>query len=305
LKRDIRLWLAFSAVYIIWGTTYLAIKIGIEEIPPFILASVRYLIASILLLTYCLVRKERIFSKNVISNIILGSLIMTFGQATAFWAEKFISSGLTAVFGSLLPVCYIITDRRNWKNYKHSPLTILSIVLGITGIIILFVKPSGASPNQQGQGTLLASVVAVAATFCWAAGSLYYKYHIKTGSLYADIGWQLLGGMICCLIISSLSGEWRTFDIMAVSLRSWAAVLYLAIAGSIVALIALYWLLARRPAALVGTYAYVNPVIAVVLGYVIASEKITLLQILGMLVILTAAYSANRVKFETDLPDDI
>jgi len=299
LKRDLRLWLAFAAIYIIWGTTYLAIKIGIEFIPPYIMASLRYLIAGGLLLMFCMVKRESIFSTNILQNIVLGAFIMTFGQATAFWAEKYISSGLTAVFNSLLPICYIVTDKRNWANYRKSKLTILSIGLGIVGIAILFISPAPASESHTGFITVLASAITVAACFCWAAGSLYYKYHNKTGSLYANVGWQLVGGMICCLIISAIAGEWQNFSYRSVPLNAWVAVLYLAIAGSIIALIALYWLLARRPAAVVGTYAYVNPVIAVLLGYLIADERISFIQIFGMIVILVAAYIANQVKFAT------
>jgi drug/metabolite transporter (DMT)-like permease len=300
LKNDIRLWMAFAAIYIIWGTTYLAIKIGIEDIPPFLMASIRYFIAAILLLGYCLIRGESIFTKNAICNIILGSFIMSFGQASAFWAEKYISSGLTAVFGSLLPVCYIIADTRNWRNYKESKLTFASIGLGLLGIVILFIHPSENPGNQTGSMAFLASVVTVIGCFCWAAGSLYFKYHGTTGSLYKSIGWELVGGMICCFIIAILFGEWKSFHFATVSLSAWAALLYLSIAGSIVALVALYWLLARRPAATVGTYAYVNPVIAVLLGYFIANEKISLLQSLGMAIILIAAYVANQVKFKSE-----
>jgi drug/metabolite transporter (DMT)-like permease len=302
LKTDIRLWLAFAAIYIIWGTTYLAIKIGIEDFPPFMMAAIRYLIAGVLLLGFALIKKEEIFSSNAIRNMVIGAFIMTFGQAIAFWSEKYISSGLTAVFGSLLPICYIITDRRNWHAYKGSKLTLFSIALGITGIIVLFVNPSLASEQQQtGWITIIASVVTVAACFCWAAGSLYFKYHNTHGSLYENVGWQLMGGMVCCSFVSLLAGEFRNINFAVVPLRAWMAVLYLAIAGSIVALISLYWLLARRPAALVGTYAYVNPVIAVLLGYLIANEEISITQIAGMCIILLAAYLANNVKFETEV----
>ena len=150
MKEDFRLWLAFAAIYIIWGTTYLAIKIGVDFIPPFIMASMRYFIAGALLLGSCLFKRESIFTKTTLLNIVLGAFIMTFGQATAFWAEKYISSGLTAVFGSLLPICYIITDRRHWKHYKESKLTMLSIGLGIVGIVILFINPSGGFPVPDG-----------------------------------------------------------------------------------------------------------------------------------------------------------
>jgi len=297
--QPFKYWLAFSAIYIIWGTTYLAIKIGIEDFPPFIMASIRYFIAGVILLVICLVRKEKIFSKGVGRNLLLGAFIMTFGQAIAFWSEKYISSGLTAVFGSLLPVCYIITDRRHWHNYRGSKITMASIGLGLVGIIILFIKPSEASEVHTGMLSFIASVVTVAGCFCWAAGSLFYKYHKRTGSLLENVGWQLIGGMICCGIIVWITGEWKGFDFGLISVKGWFAVIYLAIAGSIVALIALYWLLARRPAAIVGTYAYVNPVIAVLLGFLIANERIKPIQILGMALILIAAYMANRVKFKT------
>jgi drug/metabolite transporter (DMT)-like permease len=300
VKADIRLWLAFAAIYIIWGTTYLAIKIGIEDFPPFMMAAIRYLIAGFLLLVFSLIKKEKIFSVNALRNMVIGAFIMTFGQAIAFWSEKYISSGLTAVFGSLLPICYIITDRRNWFAYKESKLTLVSIALGIIGIIVLFINPSSASGQKEtGWITIVASVVTVAACFCWAAGSLYFNYNNKRGSLYENVGWQLIGGMVCCFLISLVAGEWRNFNFSIVPLRAWMAVFYLAIAGSIVALISLYWLLARRPAALVGTYAYVNPVIAVLLGYLIAKEEISIVQIIGMCIILVAAYLANNVKFKS------
>ena len=299
VDKGFQYWLAFGAIYIIWGTTYLAIKIGVEDFPPFMMATIRYFIAGVLLLSFCLINGENILSKDVGRNLLLGAFIMTFGQATAFWAEKYISSGLTAVFGSLLPLCYIITDTRNWRNYKGSTLALGSIGLGLVGIMILFISPSEASERHTGILSFIASVVAVTSCFCWAAGSLYFKYHIKTGSLFENIGWQLIGGVICCGIISLISGELRGFDIRFIPLKAWASVIYLALAGSIVALVALYWLLARRPAAVVGTYAYVNPVIAVILGFLIANEKITLIQILGMVLILIAAYMANLVKFNT------
>jgi drug/metabolite transporter (DMT)-like permease len=299
LEKGFRYWLAFGAIYIIWGTTYLAIKIGIEDFPPFIMASIRYFMAGVLLLIICSMKGENIFSKDVARNLLLGAFIMTFGQAIAFWSEKYISSGLTAVFGSLLPICYIITDTRHWNNYRGSKLTIASIGLGLVGIVILFFSPSEASEKHTGVLSFIASVVTIAGCFCWAAGSLYYKYHKSSGSLLENVGWQLIGGMICCGIIVLITGEWRNFNIHFISAKAWFAVIYLAIAGSIVALIALYWLLARRPAAIVGTYAYVNPVIAVILGFLIANEKIKPVQIFGMVLILIAAYMANQVKFKT------
>ena len=288
---------AFAAIYIIWGTTYLAIKIGLEGFPPFLMAAIRYAFGGLLLLAYCKARGEVIFYPDTFRNVLIGAFVMTCGQAIAFWSEKYISSGLTAIFGSLLPVCYILLDTMNWDRYKKSRWTQASILLGLAGVIILFTGPSQTTTSQSSVMGIIASAVAVLACFCWAKGSLYFTYHKTAGSLFNNVGWQLIGGMLCCLPVSGFGGEWQNFELTAVTYKAWLAVIYLTLAGSIVALIALYWLLARRPAPIVGTYAYVNPVIAVILGYLIAGETIGFWQIVGMIFILIAAYLANSVKF--------
>ena len=299
-KINIKILLAFAAIYIIWGTTYLAVKIGLETIPPFLMASLRYAMSGLLLLIFCAIKKESLFTKNSIRNMVLGAFILTLGQALLFWCEKYISSGLTSVFGSTLPIWYIVADRKNWKNYFTSKMTLFSIALGLTGIIILFIHPAAADPgNHDPFMAIVASFAAIASCYCWAAGSLYYSNQKKEGSIYLNVGWQLMGGMISCALVSLIGGELHHFSFAAVSWSGWGAVVFLAIFGSIIAFIALYWLLARRPAPIVGTYAYINPVIAVLLGYFIAKETISLTQVIGMVIILIAAWLANSVKFHS------
>jgi drug/metabolite transporter (DMT)-like permease len=296
-KTDWRIILAFAAVYIIWGTTYLAIRIGIESMPPFIMASLRYLLAGVILLLFVKIKGEVIFDKTAINNLLLGAFMLTLGQGTIFWAEKYVPSGLTAVLISTAPIWYIIADRKHWRNYFNSKLTLFSIALGLVGVWLLFKDQATVGDAGANHMTLIASIVIIAACFCWVMASLYYKYNHTPGSLYKNVGWQLIGGAIACLLVGSAVGEWGEFSLSTVTMRSWGALLYLAIAGSIVAFTAMFWLLERRPAAIVGTYTYVNPVIAILLGYLIANEAITLIQIMGMVVILIAAYLANRVKF--------
>lgn len=290
--------LAFAAVYIIWGTTYLAIRIGIESMPPFIMAGIRYCIAGLLLLIFVQIKGEIIFDKTAIKNLLLGGFMLTFGQGTIFWAEKYVPSGLTAVLISLAPIWYIIADRRHWQNYFKSKLTLFSIVLGLAGVVMLFKDQATIGDKGSADMTVIAAVVIVVSSFCWVTASLYYKYNHTPGSLYKNIGWQLLGGTIACLIVGLAVGEWPQFDPAAVTIRSWGAVLYLAIAGSIIAFTCMLWLLQEKPAPVVGTYAYVNPVIAVLLGFLIADEKISTSQVIGMIIILVAAYLANQVKFK-------
>ena len=227
--------------------------------------------------------------------MLLGAFMLTLGQAVLFWAEKYLPSGLTAVFTSSLPIWYVLIDRANWKFNSRSKLTIASIVLGLVGILILFNGQLSDRGDAATSMRLIASIVTIGACICWAAGSLYYKAHAG-GSLFNNVGWQLVGGTTAGFLISMLTGEWNGFSLAAVPAISWLMILYLAIAGSVIAFSASYYLLTVRPAPVVGTYAYVNPIVAVILGYIIAGETISTSQVAGIIIILVAAYLANTVK---------
>jgi drug/metabolite transporter (DMT)-like permease len=292
---NVKVLLAFAAVYIIWGTTYLAIKIGVGQMPPFIMASMRYLIAGGLLLGFCVVKRERLFSDNTVMQLLIGAFMLTLGQGILFWAEEYISSGLTAVFIATLPVWYILIDGRNRAMYFRSKLTLISIALGLIGIVTLFSGQTGGGGEESGTMRVVACAVVLCSCFCWATASLYYKNHRGPSGLLVDVGWQLAGGTVACFVVSLFTGEWTHFSFGAVSAAGWGAVFYLAIAGSIVAFSASLYLLTVRPPAVVGTYAYVNPIIAVLIG-VVAGEVVTVTQVVGVVIILVAAYLANRVK---------
>jgi drug/metabolite transporter (DMT)-like permease len=291
----VKVLLSFAAVYVIWGTTYLAIKIGVRQMPPFIMASMRYLIAGGLLLGFCVVKRERLFWGDTVMQLLIGAFMLTLGQGILFWAEEYISSGLTAVFIATLPVWYILIDGRNRAMYFRSKLTLASIVLGLVGIVTLFSGQTGHADGQSGTMRVIASAVVLCSCFCWALGSLYYKNHRGQSALLVDVSWQLVGGTVACFVVSVFANEWKHFTFGAVNAASWGAVFYLAIAGSIVAFSASLYLLTVRPPAVVGTYAYVNPIIAVLIGMA-AGELVTVTQVVGIVIILVAAYLANRVK---------
>lgn len=295
---NLKVILAFAAVYIIWGTTYLAIKIGITEMPPFLMAAFRYLIGGLVLLGLCMARNRQPLNKEVWQNMVLGGLMLTLGQGTLFWAEQHISSGLTAVLVSTLPIFYILVDRKNWSGYFNSKLTIISILLGMIGILALFREQliEGATDDPM---MLISSLVVLSSCLSWAFGSTYYKNKAAPERLFPDVGWQLIGGSITCLVVSLIADPLAGFNFDQVSIKTWGAVIYLAIAGSVIAFTASYYLLSVRPPAVVGTYAYVNPIIAVILGVLFANEVISLSQLIGIAIILVAAYLSNRVKLKT------
>jgi len=293
------LWLvliAFASTYIIWGTTYFAILIGLETIPPFFMASMRFLIAGIVLLIIAGLRGENIWALGIYKNMTLGIIILTGGQGLLFWSEQYIPSGYAAILVSTLPLWYVLLDRKNWSSYFKNKLIITGLIFGFFGILLLFKKYLGASTGTSFL-QFLGLMAVLLACICWAAGTLYYKNHSNQKSMFLDLGWQLIGGFLSSLLIGFFSGELNSFSLTGVSINSWLATLYLAVAGSLVAFIAFSWLMTVRPAAIVGTYAYVNPVIAVLLGWLLANETITILQVAGMLIILLSAFLVNSPNY--------
>ena len=290
--------LAFAAIYLIWGTTYVTILIGLEDIPPFILATIRFAIVSVLVISWCLLKREPMPPKRfIVQNMLLGVVMMGGGQSILFWAEVYIPSGYAAILVATIPIWFVILDKSQWSYYFSNKFIISGIVIGFFGILLLFKERMDASVYADPMG-LLASLGVLFGSICWVSGSLYYRYHPTSGSVYSNLGWQMLGGTVFCFLISLTTGEWQQFSWTAVGWEAWSAVVYLAVASSIIALAAYYWLLGQMPAAVVGTYAYVNPLVAVLLGWLIAGEVISVLQLTGMLVILFGATLINFPKYK-------
>ena len=295
VSTDIFILLAFAAIYIIWGTTYLAVRIGIQTIPPFMMGAMRYLVAATAFLVFCLFKKEVIFTKAVYKNLLLGAVMQTGGQAIIFWAEQYISSGFAAILVATEPIWFILLDKPQWRYYFHNKFIIGGVAAGFAGILLLFKNLLSVHASQAGSGLeLVASLATIAACLIWTGGSLYFKHHRPAGSVYSSLGWQLAGGAISCLLVCSMRHEWHAVTWSAITFHSWMAVLYLAVAGSIIAFAAYNWLLTKKPAAVVGTYAYINPVIAVIIGSMLMRESITANQIMGMIVILFSAVLINK-----------
>lgn len=295
---NIRIILAFAAIYIIWGTTYLAVLIGIKTIPPFIMGAMRYITAGTAFLLYAGFNKEKIFNNSVLKNILIGAIMQTGGQAILFWSEKHISSGFTAILVATEPVWFILLDKPQWKNYFNNKLILTGIVAGFIGIIVLFKNLPGNIVHTQQSLQVIASIVTLLSAALWTGGSLYFKYHRTEGSLYLNLGWQLIGGVFSCMLVSLLTHEWFDFAFSDIAVQSWLALLYLVFAGSIVAFACYNWLLTQKPAAVVGTYAYINPVIAVLAGSLLAHEQLYTNQLAGMVIILISAFLINKAGIE-------
>jgi drug/metabolite transporter (DMT)-like permease len=287
--------MAFLAIYLIWGTTYLAIVIGLKSFPPFLMAAIRFVIAGVLLVGYSLWSGEGLPSgHSILKNSFIGLIVLAGGQGLLMWSEQYIASGYASVLIATLPVWFVVMDRVNWKLYFSNAYILSGVAIGFIGIVILFKdKLNEPMGQQEMQLQILASLAVIAGAICWVIGTLYNRSSPAPGSIYKNLGWQLLGGSVICLIISAGSGEWTALDWSNTSWQSWGAIAYLSIAGSIVAFVAYTWLLNEKPAAIVGTYSYINPIVAVFLGWLLADEAISSSQLIGMTIVLFSAIIIN------------
>jgi drug/metabolite transporter (DMT)-like permease len=264
----------------------------------------RYLIAGILLLGWCLIRREAVFSRVVIGPaFVSGFLLLCGGNGILIWTEQYLPSSLAAVLLASGPVWFVLLDRRQWGVNFRSKSTMGGVVIGFIGVLLLFVErlggnaASGSRTDASGGAFTTALFVLLIGGISWAAGSLYSKYRSAPGSNAVNAGWQMLLAGLVFLPASWISGEWKGFHFGDVPLSSWLAILYLVTMGSLAGYSAFVWLLQVRPATQVSTHAYVNPVVAVLLGVFFLGESLTPMQFLGLAVILTSVLLINLAKY--------
>jgi drug/metabolite transporter (DMT)-like permease len=278
--------LAFAIIYFVWGSTFLAIRIGVREVPPFLLAAMRFVVAGLALYLWTLARGERSPDRRQwMSAFLLAVLIFVLDYGLVFWAEQRVPSGLTAVMMSTIPVFMALAEIIVLGTQKLTVRLALALLLGLTGVAVLMSRSlnvGGAPIDQAGAIALIIAAVS------WSAGSvLTRKLRLPPSKIMSSAAQMLAGGVLLTITAAAL-GEFRTFHPAAVSAGAWLALLYLIVAGSIVAFTAYVWLIHHESPTKVGTYAYVNPVVAVVLGYFAGGEEIGVRTILGTLFVLVA-----------------
>ena len=289
-----KLVLAFFLIYFIWGSTYLAIRYAIETMPPFFMAGIRFLLAGFIL--YIIMRLRGVLNPSFAQwrrSSVVGSFLFLGGNGLVVWAEQFVNSGLAALLVSTLPLWLIALDWLWAKGPAPAPRALLGIALGIVGMFLL-VDP--ASIVGSGVNTM-ASLVIIAASVFWAIGSIYSRKVALPRSIFMSAACQMIGGGISLLLVSLLSGELNELDIHHVSLVSFSAFGYLIIFGSMIAISAYAWLLQNASAASVSTYAFVNPAVAIFLGWLIADEAINAQIALGAGIILLGVFLVISTQF--------
>jgi drug/metabolite transporter (DMT)-like permease len=271
----VKLLLAFAAVYVVWGSTYLAILFAIETLPPFLMAGVRFVVAGGLLYAWVWATGggARPTREQWVATAIVGVLLLLCGNGLVVWSETRVASGVTALLVGTVPCWMVLLDWLRRGGTRPSAQVVVGLTLGLGGLVWL-IGPDALMGG--GRPDLFGAAAVVLASFAWAAGSIYSRQANMPSSPFLSTAMQMLAGGVALLALGLMLGEpWR-FTPASFSLRSIAALAYLIVFGSIVAFTAYVWLLRVSTPARVSTYAYVNPVVAVLLGWALANEALTM-----------------------------
>ena len=293
--------IAFATVYIVWGSTYFFIRMAEQGggFPPFLLGAIRFFTAGIVLMGWCVIKGEKIFVwKNMMNAAVVGILLLFVGNGIVIWSEQTLPSAMVAIMVSSAPIWFVLIDKPNWDINFKSKATIVGLIIGFAGVILLFSEQiEGIFKGGSGHSKLPWMLLLMFGSIAWASGSLYAKYKLTTGSASVNTAWQMIIAGVVFVPGSLLRHETDSLHWQNIPANSWYALLYLILFGSIAAYSAYVWLLQVRPATQVSTYAYVNPVIAVILGIFFAGESISLIQIAGLTIILGSVLLINLSKY--------
>lgn len=294
---------AFGAVYIIWGSTYLGIKYAIETLPPFLMAGARFLIAGAVLYGLARLgfgetekRRERPLPSHWRTAAVVGILLFLCGNGGVTWAEGYITSSLAALLVATEPLWIVLLSWLVQGGSRPNGKVWLGLALGFAGVWLLV---SGGTPASASEGgtNILGACVVIGAAFAWAVGSVYSLRASLPRSPLLSSGMQMLAGGALLLLLGMMTGELARLNLNSVSTRSILAFLYLTVFGSIVAFTAYSWLLRNASPARVSTYAYVNPVVAVLLGWALAGEAMTTSALLAAgIIVASVALITSRGK---------
>ncbi|GAB4499871.1 MAG: drug/metabolite exporter YedA [Anaerolineales bacterium] len=268
-----KIWIALITLYIVWGSTYFGIKVAIETIPPFFHAGIRFLVSGLIILAWQKAAKQEMPTrKQWVSTAIIGTLLLLGGNGLVSWAEQFIPSGIAALIIATVPLWLVIMEALRPEGIKPTWQAIVGLLVGFVGIFIL-AGPAEISGSQSNLNSFGVAAL-LAATVLWAFGSIYSKTADLPKASMVTTGAEMLMGSIGLFAVSLLTGELNGWDPAGISNRSILGVLYLIFIGSIVGFGSYIWLLQNAPISLVATYAYVNPIVAVILGYLLGNEAL-------------------------------
>ncbi len=301
-KNTVITLLAFAGVYLIWGSTYLAIAYGLMGFSPFVLSCFRFFFAGLMLVLWRLSRAEPAGSlHDWLKNGIVGTLTLTGATGLVTWGEQYISSAEAAIAVATGPFWFLIIDRQSRKNARKNKKMLVGALIGFSGLF-LFLRESMEKADVVISSTtrIYALLILLSGSILWVLGSLYSKHSPAGNSTIMNTGQQLMMAAVSAGVVGLLRGEWAAFHIRGIPSEAWLGLGYLAFFGSVIAYLSYIWLISTHSPVIVSTHNYVNPVVAVILGGLFLQETITPSQLTGMIIILAGVLLINASKYRRE-----
>ena len=302
-----KVWIALLALYIVWGSTYLAIRFAVETLPPFFHAGMRFLVSGIILLVWRRMAGDPVPTKSQWrSTAIVGVTLLLGGNGLVAWAEQRVPSGIAALMVGMSPLWLVLFEALRRGGAKPNWQGIIGLLIGFGGVFLL-IGPENFNGSSATQFDTLGTIALLMASLLWSMGSIFSKTTDMPKSSLLATGMEMVAGSAALFIVSAVSGELHGFNLASVSIRSWSGLAYLITFGSLVGFVSYGWLLQNAPISLVSTYAYVNPVVAVFLGSWLADETITprILVAAGIIIGSVIVINSGRRLKSNEEPDQV
>jgi drug/metabolite transporter (DMT)-like permease len=286
--------LAFGLVYLFWGSTYLAIDIAVQSIPPALMCGLRFSIAGVVMLVACALTGHKIWysARQIALSAVVGILLLMGGNLTLSWAEETVPSGLAALIIAITPLWFLVLDSLLLGHHRISWRGKAGLGLGIVGLFVLF-WPELHATSSLGRSELWRSLALLGGSFSWALGSVLSKRWQSGMDVFSATGWQVTAAGAANLLFAVAGGD---FSRVAWTTRGVSAVLYLVVCGSWIGYTAYIWLLEHVPTSKVSTYAYVNPVVAVFLGWLVLHERVDRFIVMGSVIVVLSVILVTSAK---------
>jgi len=289
-EKRLLIFLSFLSIYVIWGSTYLAIRYAVETIPPLYTAGIRHLSAGSILLIWALAKGLRPTWHQIRASVVIGFFFFLIGHGSLHWAERVVPSGLAALLIAVEPIFVFLLSSAAARTWRLNGILLTGILMGLLGVGMLLRGTTG----QPAHGLTLGSLAILVGAFSWSVGIIYSRRSHLSGSPLLLSALSLLSGAAMLLLTATIAGEAREFSFSRVSTRSWLALGYLIVFGSVIAFTAYSWLLEHYSPTLVATHTYVNPVVAVVLGWAYGGEALTVRVLLAASLVVLAVVLVDR-----------
>jgi drug/metabolite transporter (DMT)-like permease len=285
MSQKLKIWIALLTIYIVWGSTYLAIRFAVETVPPFLMAGTRFLVAGAVLYGWRRASGDPAPTRGQwLRASVVGLLLLLGGNGLVSLAEQNVASGIAALIIGSVPLWMTTIEAVRPGGVRPNALGILGLLIGFGGIALL-VSPSLSSGNPASSHSLGIITLLFAALF-WSLGSIYSRHARLPDSSLLSTGMEMLAGGLGLYLAGTLTGEWHLLALSSITARSWLSLLYLVLFGSMAGFTAYAWLLRSAPVSLVATYAYVNPLVAILLGNLFAQETLTVHILFSALIII-------------------